>query len=150
MHNSDSQLQKRDEAWDELRHAAYTWMVWVNKYCHVGVFNMKPVNNFRDFRNSLNKNFKLKSGNTRISSTHFEGGEKMNRNHPPSIFSWNKEHSKRRTVSRLSQGEIVKRANSEGRPEFKEILSTRNDTGNIVLHPESSVNHSIDQCLQFG
>ena len=74
----------------------------------------------------------------------------MNRNHPPSIFSWNKEHSKRRTVSRLSQGGIVKRANSEGRPEFKEILSTRNDTGNIVLHPESSVNHSIDQCLQFG
>lgn len=81
---------------------------------------MKPVNcclplctnNFRDFRNSLNKNFKL--GNTRISSTHFEGAEKMNRNHPPSIFSWNKENSKRRTASRLSHGEIVKRANSEG------------------------------------
>ena len=70
----------------------------------------------------------------------------MNRNHLPSIFPWKKEHSKRKTVCRVSQEDIVKRAKSEVRPELKEILSTRDGADNIVLHPEYSVNHSINAC----
>ena len=76
----------------------------------------------------------------------FRRGEKLSRNHLPSIFPWNKEHSKRRTLSRVSQEDLVKRAKSEGRPELKEIVSTREDTDNIVPHPEYSVSHSIDAC----
>ena len=53
-------------------------------------------------------------------------------------------------VSRVSQEHIDKRAKSEGRPELKEILSTRDDTDNIVLHPEYSVNHSINACSSVG
>ena len=49
--------------------------------------------------------------------------------HLPSIFPWKKEHSKRRTVSRVRQQDIVKRVKSEGRPELKDIASTR--VGNI-------------------
>lgn len=90
-----------------------------------------------------NKNLKLKSGNTRICSTHFEEGEKLSRNHLSSIFPWNKEHGKRRTLSRVSQEDLVKRTKSEGRPELKEILLTRDDTDNIVPHLEYSANHSI-------
>ena len=97
-----------------------------------------------------NKNLKLKSelksGNTLICSAHFEGGEKLSRNHLPSIFPWTKGHSKRRTLSRISQEDLVKRAKSEGRPELEEILSTRDDTDNIVPHPEYSVNHCINAC----
>ena len=93
-----------------------------------------------------NKNLKLKSGNTRICSTHFEGGEKLSRNHLPSIFPWNKEHSKRRTISRVRREDLVKRAKGKGRPELEEILLTRDDTDNIVPHPEYSVNHSINAC----
>ena len=119
-----------------------------------------------------NKNLKLKSGNTRICSAHFEGGEKLSRNHLPSIFPWNKEHSKRRTISRVRREDLVKRAKDEGRPELEEILSTRDntinacssieetdheqlkaenkelryDTDNIVPHPEHFVNHSINAC----
>ncbi|XP_068735620.1 uncharacterized protein [Montipora capricornis] len=93
-----------------------------------------------------NKNLKLKSGNTRICSAHFEAGEKLSRNHLPSIFPWTKGHSKQRTLSRISQEDLVKRAKSEGRPELEEILSTRDDTDNIVPHPEYSVNHSINAC----
>lgn len=70
----------------------------------------------------------------------------MSRNHLPSIFPWKKEHSKRRTVSRVSQEDIVKRVKSEGRPELKEIVSTRDGTVNLVRHPEYSVSHSIDAC----
>ena len=167
-------MQKREEAGGELRHGAHTGIVWVDKYRHVGFFNMKPVNCcvplcINNFRNSpnlsfyripkdsklqkkyvvvmRNKNLKLKLGNTRICSAHFEGGEKLSRNHLPSIFPWNKEHSKRRTLSRVSQEDLVNRAKSEGRPELKEIvISTREDTDNIVPHPEYSVSLSIDAC----
>ena len=64
----------------------------------------------------------------------------MSRNHLPSVIPWNRE---RRTISRASQEDLVKRAKSKGRPELIEILSTRDDTDNI-LHQEHSVDHSIN------
>ena len=58
-----------------------------------------------------NKNLKLKSDNTRICSAHFEGGEKLSRNHLPSIFPWNKEHTNvifNPETKLNKQGEMIK------------------------------------------
>ena len=43
----------------------------------------------------------LESDNTRICSQHFEGGQKLYRQHLPSIFPWTESKEKRRELKRL-------------------------------------------------
>ena len=53
-----------------------------------------------------NETLKLTSDNTRICSTHFEGGKKLNRNQLPSIFPWSKPTVERRELKRVIQTEV--------------------------------------------
>ena len=48
-----------------------------------------------------NKTLKLESDNTRICSQHFEGGQKLHRQHLQSIFPWTKSKETRRELKRL-------------------------------------------------
>ena len=50
-----------------------------------------------------NETLKLTSDNTRICSTHFEGGKKRHRNQLPSIFPWSKPTVERRELKRVNQ-----------------------------------------------
>lgn len=45
-----------------------------------------------------NESLKLDSSQTRICSEHFEGGQKLSRNHLPTIFPWTKERKSRREI----------------------------------------------------
>jgi len=53
-----------------------------------------------------NETLKLNSDNTRICSTHFEGGKKLNRNQPPSISPWSKPTVEHRELKRVIQIEV--------------------------------------------
>ncbi|XP_067030478.1 uncharacterized protein [Acropora muricata] len=53
-----------------------------------------------------NETLKLNSDNTRICSTHFEGGKKRDRNQLPSIFPWLKPTAERRELKRVNQTEV--------------------------------------------
>jgi len=48
-----------------------------------------------------NKTLMLESDNTRICSQHFEGGQKLHRQHLLSIFPWTESKEKRRELKRL-------------------------------------------------
>ena len=48
-----------------------------------------------------NKTLKLEKESTRVCSVHFEEGEKLNRQHLPSIFPWSKEKVHRRELKRI-------------------------------------------------
>jgi len=48
-----------------------------------------------------NETLKLESEGTRICSAHFEDGQKLSRNHLPSIFPWSKDKPHRRELKRL-------------------------------------------------
>ena len=53
-----------------------------------------------------NETLKLNSDNTRICSTHFEGGKKRDRNQLPSFFPWSKPTAERRELKRVNQTEV--------------------------------------------
>ena len=60
-----------------------------------------------------NETLKLESENTRICSEHFEGGNKLNRKHLPSIFPWTKQTVKRREIEKIELPIKAKRAKKE-------------------------------------
>ena len=47
-----------------------------------------------------NETLKLDSNQTRICSVHFEGGEKLSRNHLPTIFPWTRQSKPRREITK--------------------------------------------------
>ena len=53
-----------------------------------------------------NETLKLTSDNTRICSTHFEGGKKRHRNQLPSIFPWSKPTVEHRELKRVNQTDV--------------------------------------------
>ncbi|KAK3744934.1 hypothetical protein QZH41_007780 [Actinostola sp. cb2023] len=56
-----------------------------------------------------NETLKLDSQGTRVCSAHFEGGEKICRNHLPTIFPWIKEKKERRELKRQLPQESIQR-----------------------------------------
>lgn len=67
----------------------------------------------------LLRNDTLKLNSTRVCSVHFEGGEKLSRNHLPSLFPWtvvDKEPS--RELKRLSYEETVEQSAKKKRPSY--------------------------------
>jgi len=54
-----------------------------------------------------NDSLKLASTNTRVCSTHWEGGRKLSRTHLPSVFPWTVTASKRRAIAKATEDEIL-------------------------------------------
>ena len=91
-----------------------------------------------------NETLKLNGDNTRICSTHFEGGKKLNWNQLPSISPWSKPTVERRELKRVIQTELkIQRKRRE--------VTNRN----TVLHEEVRESgmqpacNSIDDDLYF-
>lgn len=66
-----------------------------------------------------NETLKMHSEATRVCSEHFEGGEKLSRNHIPSIFPWTigKETNKKREIIRHPLKETTSRPKKKPRVE---------------------------------
>ena len=76
-----------------------------------------------------NETLKLDSNQTRICSVHFEGGEKLSRNHLPTIFPWTRQSKPRREITKH---ELV--------PEKKKVrTSTNNIDESLTKSVESPV-----------
>ncbi|KAK3713861.1 hypothetical protein QZH41_001888 [Actinostola sp. cb2023] len=60
-----------------------------------------------------NETLKLDSQGTRVCSAHFEGGEKICRNHLPTIFPWIKEKKERRELKRQLPQESIQRVKKQ-------------------------------------
>ena len=90
----------------------------------------------------LLRNKTQKSECTRVCSTHFEGGEKLSRNHLPSIFPWTKEASKRRELKRQPLEELV---NTQKKTKSQTVTNK-----NIEQEPveQEAFNSTCDQATQ--
>ena len=54
-----------------------------------------------------NDSLKIASSNTRVCSTHWEGGRKLSRTHLPSVFPWTVTAIKRRVLTKATEDEIL-------------------------------------------
>ena len=82
-----------------------------------------------------NKTLKLESDNTRICSQHFEGGQKLHRQHLPSIFPWTKSKEKRRELKRLE----VPRARECSKSKVPSVSSVMEPTMTATIADENRI-----------
>ena len=88
-----------------------------------------------------NVTLKLDSDSTRVCSVHFEGCEKLSRNHLPSLFPWTAvDKEPRRELKRLSYEETVELFAKKKRPSYHRE--------NIENRPSIDQQHAVGSEIQ--
>ena len=71
-----------------------------------------------------NETLKLHSCQTRVCSEHFEGGQKLSRQHLPSLFPWTKRAEQRRQIIKHEMSQRGKKRKKNSTCQFQQYLRT--------------------------